>query len=32
MLAQNRPDVAQGITSNLGNGPMAPMNPEVILY
>jgi len=27
MLAQQRPDVAQGITGNLGNGPTAPINP-----
>ena len=32
MLAQSHPDVAQGITSNLGNGPLAPINPQVPIY
>lgn len=32
LLAQSRPDVAQGITSNLGNGPTAPINSEIVIY
>ena len=31
-ISQQRPDVAQGVTSNLGNGPLAPLNPEIPLY
>lgn len=26
-ISQQRPDVAQGVTSNLGSGPLAPINP-----
>lgn len=28
----NKPDIVQGITSNLGSGPLAPINPEILIY
>lgn len=31
-ISQQRPDVAQGVTSNLGSGPLAPINPEIPIY
>lgn len=31
-ISQARPDVAQGVTSNLGSGPLAPINPEIPIY
>lgn len=32
MLSQQYPQVAQGITSNLGTSPFAPINPEIPIY
>jgi len=32
MVSQQYPQVAQGITSNLGTSPFAPMNPEIPIY
>lgn len=28
----NKPEIVQGITSNLGNGPLAQINPEILIY
>jgi hypothetical protein len=27
-----KPEIVQGITGNLGNGPLAPINPEIPIY
>lgn len=32
IISQQYPQVAQGITSNLGNGPFAPIAPEIPIY
>lgn len=31
-MYQQRPDVVNGVVSNLGNGPLAPINPAVPSY
>lgn len=28
----NKPDIIKGIASNLGNGPLASINPEIPIY
>lgn len=32
MLSQQHPQIAQGITSNLGSSPIAPINPDIPMY
>ena len=32
MLSQQYPDVANGINSNLGNSPYAPIDPNIPIY
>jgi len=32
LIAQQYPQVAQGITSNLGNGPLAQISPQIPIY